>query len=386
MLILLKTPLETLNYFVEEMAAKNPDAIVLDATTEGYYTEIANLVPQMDEETAVVVFNGAGRRLEYSDKRNIWEEKGVRLYNILVDHPANYDHHLSLALPNETIIVVDRRHKEYINKYYPQIKNVYFLPHGGSRHGAAGDIPYEEREIPVIYCGSCQRHIENYAALPYLPNKGAEFYDFAQKQMIAAFSRDTAEIVGLYLKETGLALSRETEMNLILKAHIYVQNLVRRVFKINVMQALAEGGIPVEIYGANWEEAAAPYPSLLKLHERVSSAECVRLTANAKISLNIMPFFKDGSHERVYIAMLNKAVCVTDRSRYWEEKFVHGRDIVFFDNLKLDALCDDMRFLLNHPGEAVQIAENAYERVAHSRWSDRLETILRHDFDSPQIV
>jgi hypothetical protein len=310
----------------------------------------------------------------------------VRLYTFLVDHPINYNPHLEPALPNETFIVVDRLHKEFIHKYYPNIKNVCFLPHGGSRYGAASDIPYEKREIPVIYCGSCQKDSVDLAAIPYLPDRGKAFYEFAQQQMVTAFSLDTAEIIWQYLQKEGIALSRAEEMNLILLAHIYIQRLCRRIYKINAIQALAASGVPVEIYGENWEEAAAPYPSLIKLHERVSSAECVRLTANAKVSLNFMPFFKDGSHERIYIAMLNKTICVTDKSRYLEEKFEHGRDIIFFNHYQLDVLCEDVKFLLGHPAEAGQIAENAYERVANSYWSDRLETILRNDFASPLIV
>jgi spore maturation protein CgeB len=175
-------------------------------------------------------------------------------------------------------------------------------------------------------------------------------------------------------------------MDLILNAHTFAQCRCARMYKIAAMKALGTRGIPVEIWGSNWEEAVEAYPSLIKQHKPVTSAECVRLTANAKISLNFSHFFKDGAHERVYIAMLNKTLCLTDKSRYLEEKFTHGKDIVFFNHYQLDVLGDDIMFLLDHPDEASQIIQNAYERAAHSRWSDRLATILAHDFASPQIV
>jgi hypothetical protein len=390
MLILIKGPYETLNLFIDEMVAKSPTAVVLDMAEESFYKDITDLLPQLNEETVVVVFNGAGRQITYSDDRNVWREKGVRLYDFFVDHPVWYSRHLDDALPNESFLVIDRLHKEYIHKYYPELKKVYFLPHGGSRYARdipdIPEIPYEKREIPVIYCGSCQPSGEIFEVIPYFSDQGSSFYQFVFQQMMEEFSADTAEIVWAFLKLTGLCLSQEEEMDLIYKAHLCVLPLCRRINKIKVVQALAANGIPVEIWGDHWEEAAAPYPELIKLHERTSSIECERLTADAKISLNILPFFKDGSHERIYLAMLNKTLCVSDKSHYLLEKFEHGRDIVFFNLDQLDVLCDDIKFLLNHPDSAGQIIQNAYEKVAHSQWSDRLQTILNNDFASPSIV
>jgi hypothetical protein len=94
-----------------------------------------------------------------------------------------------------------------------------------------------------------------------------------------------------------------------------------------------------------------------------------------------MPYYKDGTHERVYIAMLNGAVCFTDRSGYLMERFTHGSNIVFFDHYELDVLCDNIKFILNNPAEAEAIIKNAAKSVVHETWSDRLDTIIRHDFD-----
>jgi hypothetical protein len=200
------------------------------------------------------------------------------------------------------------------------------------------------------------------------------------------FTLDTAEAACLYLREKGLALAREEEVNLICLAHMGVQVYMRRQQKNEAVRALARSGVPLVIYGEQWEGVAREYPAQIELHGRVSPAECVALSGRAKITLNFMPYFKDGSHDRIYIAMLNKSLCFTDRSLYLEEKFTDGKDIIYFDHNRLDVLCDDVKYYLSHPDEAQRIIDSAYERVQNSKWSDRLDTILRHDFAAPEIV
>ena len=379
MLILLKTPLETLNYFIDSMAKGHPDATVMDITDPDFFSKATELLPHMDTQTTVLLFNGAGRAFEFSDGRNVWESKGVRLFNFLVDHPVNYIEYLRAPLVGETVLVIDRSHKAFVERYHPDVR-VFFMPHGGTKGHTA--IPYEEREIPVIYLGSCQERVADFPALPYLSESG-KFYEFIIRRMIGDYSLSAQAAVEMFLDHEGIALPQDKEADMILAAHCNVERICRRKQKLETIHRLAQGGIPVEIYGVHWEEVAAIFPDLIRLHERVSSDECVRLTGNAKIALNLSTYLKDGSHERVYIAMLNKALCVTERSRYLEEKFTDGKDIIFFDYERLDLLCDKIKHLLSHPREADEIIQNAYARVARSTWGDRLNDIIHGPYDPP---
>ncbi len=51
---------------------------------------------------------------------------------------------------------------------------------------------------------------------------------------------------------------------------------------------------------------------------------CLKAISQAKISLNVMPWFKEGAHDRVFNSMLNGAVCFTDWSLYFEENMKVG--------------------------------------------------------------
>ena len=380
MLILLKSTLETLNYFIDSMAEGHPDAIILDVNDPQFIADITRLLPLMDETWTVVTFNNGGRSCDYSGGSNIWEATGVKFYNFLVDHPVNYTGYFDAPLANEIFFVIDKKHTQFINWYYPGVQ-AYFMPHGGTRR--PGAIPWREREIAVLYCGSCQPEIADVPPLPQFPDGGRAFYAYVGYEMQGNISLRTEEAVRQYLARENITLSKEDEIQAILYAHGTVERMIRRKLKMAVIGHLAAKGIPIEIYGTHWEEVAALYPDLINVHERVSSDECVRLAANAKIYLNLSTYYLDGTHERVYIAMQNGAICLTEQSHYLIEKFEHGRDIVFLDYSQLDVLGDDVLFLLTHPDEAEAIVASGQARAAHSTWSDRLDDIIHGTYDPP---
>jgi len=383
MLILIKGLFETLDYFVDSMAVGRDDIIILDISNPDFFNEMEKLVTRIQGDATVIIFNNIGKQLEYSDGRNVWENAGIAVYNFLVDHPVNYMQSLDLALKGEVFLVIDRRHKLFIDRYFPGCKS-YFMPHGGTRK--YDSIPWEERSIPVLYCGSCQEEMGGLPIIESMADSGQALYEFVGEKMMLGSYPEVGAVVRSFLEKENIKLAPEAEREIILLTHATVERMVRRTLKLQTITSLAEAGIPVEIYGGNWEEVARRYPDLIHIHGWVPSDECVRLTGDAKISLNLCTFYGDGSHERVYIAMLQKAVCLSERSIYFEEKFVHGREIVYLDYSMLDAMVDDIKFLLSHPAEAVKITENAYIRAAHSTWADRLDAIVQGDFDDMAMV
>lgn len=81
--------------------------------------------------------------------------------------------------------------------------------------------------------------------------------------------------------------------------------------------------------------------------------------------INKMPLFLDGSHERVFTAMLNGAVCCTDESGYWKQEFIDGESICFYDFQDLDNLENIIKELLLNLDKAGKIAQNGYDIAIH---------------------
>ena len=92
-----------------------------------------------------------------------------------------------------------------------------------------------------------------------------------------------------------------------------------------------------------------------------------------------MPWFKDGTHDRIYNAMLAKGLCITDKSKYLCEEFSDGNDIVFYDLNDMDKLPDIIRYYDNNPEEAQKIIDTAYDKaVLKHSWVNRAIDILSH--------
>lgn len=84
------------------------------------------------------------------------------------------------------------------------------------------------------------------------------------------------------------------------------------------------------------------------------------MPADVKISLNIMPWFKDGFQERIAAAMLSGTVSVTDESIYIRENFTDGKEQVLYSLKNLEELPVKVKWLLEppergKPGEIIQI-------------------------------
>jgi spore maturation protein CgeB len=137
-----------------------------------------------------------------------------------------------------------------------------------------------------------------------------------------------------------------------------------------------DAGFHVDVFGGGWEYLKCGHPENLTVHGPLDSAGCLREISNSRISLNVMPWFKDGAHDRVFNSMLNGAVSVTDDSKYMREIFTDGEDVVFYDLEDMDGLVEKVRYLLEHGEKAEEIAKKGRERARKGHtWKDRGEAL-----------
>ena len=114
------------------------------------------------------------------------------------------------------------------------------------------------------------------------------------------------------------------------------------------------------------------------------------LTMCGKVAVNIddlqfdydfdwyMPWFKDGAHDRVFTAMLQKTLSLTDDSKYLREEFTDGKELVFFSLEERGKLADRVRSLLAHQEDVMEIAENGYRKaVLQHTWKQRTAVLVK---------
>ncbi len=377
-IVFFKGILETLDYFIEKLVnaamANDIDCYVADTKYGESYSsaEFYEFIKQ--DNCILITFNQIGINLVNSQEENVWEKNNVQIYDILVDHPRNFRGAFIEPLASLNVLCIDKDHVRYIKEFYPKVNKVTFLGHGGAQEDV---LDYDSRRYQVLYVGDCQQKITDFPVLEGFEDGGKELYGGAIQRMLVDCSLTTEAAIRLQLEESGEEYSLEGFCYVYNIASPHIENYIRRYYKQLGMRELDKLGITVDVYGKNWEDDEYQYGPNIRLHSRVTSRECNYMAGNAKICLNFMPWFKEGTTERVYNAMLSKAVCVSDKSSVLEDIFTDGENIVFFDLNNPLQMAYDVKFLLDHPDVSKFIAENGY-KVASQRctWGNRLKDIV----------
>ena len=400
-IIFIKNAVETLGYFSEQIA--------LELERNGYETcfiDYERMYESMDEmlhflereETALVTFNFIGLRgeavFQTESGRSIWQEENLPILNILVDHPLYYHSCLKEAGERMRVFCVDREHVGYVRRFYPGVM-VEFLPLAGNElfvsqkdgeHGIhrthCEDVPepvlYGQRIFDLVFAA-------NYVSMEMLEEKVKAldedyriFYRRIMEDLIADPAQSVDAVMERHIRDE-LGAVPEEQLCAAMSGMIWIDLFVRSYFREKVVQTLADAGIIVRVFGADWEKIHCKKPQNVRTSGgKVNSAACVQAMRDARIALNVMPWFKDGAHDRVFTAMLQGTAVLTDDSRYLREECRDGENICFYSLRALQQLPDQVVSLLEDPVRMAELAERGY-RMAEKRhrWKNRAGLLMQ---------
>ena len=171
-------------------------------------------------------------------------------------------------------------------------------------------------------------------------------------------------------------MSKE-EFRLFMAKCVYIERVVGSHFREKMVRAFAEAGINITIYGRNWEKCGIDKYDNVEFKGFVSPEKVIELMGESKMVLNSMPWFKDGSHERIYNSMLNGAVPVTDGSRFLDETIPEGCAVMFgLSDSEIAEGVRKVKDLLNNPEKMEKMAERGREfAIKGETWEHRAEEI-----------
>ena len=99
-----------------------------------------------------------------------------------------------------------------------------------------------------------------------------------------------------------------------------------------VVSALADSGRAFARLGrARQNHSSAKYPNVHRIADRVPYAQSLEVMADAKINLNVFPWFKAGTHDRIFNTLLQRSLPLTDSNRWVDAHFTNGVDIALYD-------------------------------------------------------
>lgn len=380
-LVLFKGAVETLSYFSERLAETFQRL--------GYQIYIFDMKNKSEDfmelywyceayETALVTFNFIGlsgeKVFQVNDSETFWNQRNVLCLNIVVDHPLYY--HKALLNPplNYIQFCIDRLHVQYMRRFYPGVLNVSFLPLAGTQI-REDYLPYEKRQMDLLFTGN---YTEPVKFEQYITGSGKE-YELFYRSIIAKLMDQTdtpiEKVIEDQMREELGNVSNENIRDC-MKNMIFIDLYIRFYYRGFLIKTLVESGFKVHVFGDGWDKLACNNKENLILGGSIDSLTCIKHMRNAKISLNIMPWFKDGAHDRILNTMLSKAVCLTDSSIYLNEQFTNGKELEMYSLDKISEIPMITNNLLEHSDLAEEIAERGFVKAKkYHTWEHRANVL-----------
>ncbi len=392
-IIVMNGGVETLDYFSEQMAEtwRNMGISVFVFQLRNVKDSVKRVRKFIKPgHTILVTFNFEGLEREdgiYSpDRGYVWQEYQIPCYNIAADHPYFYDNRLRELLSDEKLqpgllrnyhhLSIDRNHQKYFQKFYPEFDDAGFLPLAGSCYREAEEKT-DAGTVDVIFTGNYTEPVFFEKNIHWINEEYAAFYQAIIDELIQHPER-TVEEVELSHCEREMGANSPEDLRPALHKMIFIDLYLRNFYRGKIVAELCDAGIPVTVIGKGWEKLALTHKEKLTILPQTDSKACLLALTTAKVSLNVMPWFKDGAHDRVFNSILNGAVCVSDQSGYLCEELPEGCGVCYYDLDHPEEAVEKVRLLLSEDEQRKQVL-GAGRIVVESRhtWKQRAEQLLQ---------
>lgn len=378
-IVLFTKGIETLWYFSEQMGKTfellGYEVFYFDQCKE--YRSLSDLIWFCEPRvTAAVSFNFDGCSGEDyfidSDGISFFDAREIPFINIVVDHPFYYHKFLPYLPKDYTQVSIDREHEAYLKRFFPQMKRGPFMPLGGTTLWNKNTLPgWDDRSYDVVFTGNYTPPSTFDEAIERHGSEYAEFYRDIIRDLTEHPWRSMDEVIIEHLKRDVEDIT-EAGIKEVMPNMIFIDLYVRHYFRGEVVKTLVDSGQKVYCFGAGWDLLDCEHPENIMNGNVLDSLGCLQQISRSKISLNVMPWFKDGAHDRVFNSMLNGAVSLSDGSRYMDEILRDGTDYIKYDLSKLEELPGKVSELLGDREKWEFITKTAWRKASRGHtWADR---------------
>lgn len=323
--------------------------------------------------------------------------------NIVVDHPYHYHLHLSKRPKNYAQICIDKNHVKYMKRFFDEIDTLGFLPSGGTKLSWEEDENQSEKRYDVVFTGTYMRPD---CFDVFIERNGQEYADFYRKMLREVIEGNHVLLEEVVEKSLYEEIPEMTflELKETLGHIMFLDYYIRFYRREWVIRTLVDAGIRVHCFGGGWETFSCEKPEnliyetesgeeislakALEVSERMrqekqykskylTSIECLERIHAAKISLNILPGFEDGGHDRIYNTMLNEAVCVSDENQFLMKQLKDQKEIVFYKLFDEKSLIQGVQKVLLDEEYREKLKKDAYEMANNGHtWKKRVENLI----------
>lgn len=337
-----------------------------------HQTKMDDLVKEIASSGQQVLCCSFDHLIKYTGSYAFWDRHRIPCWHILLDPPApGYGH-----VKSDYSIVSCVDHFGCRDLRAQNCSNVFFWGHGVERELA----PAENQDKPydVVYLGTCY----DPEGLDYYLSRLPKEQILAVKNAIKSFANESTmsmnEAVWKAIHEHNIP---DTEFSEIL---YLVDNFIRGYDRLQLIRSIKDAKIhifggacfrPTEVKG--WNHYFAGNPNVI-VHPAVKMPEAIEIMKKSKICFNSMPFFKNGTHERLFMGPACGCLMVSTDTIWTRKNFVDGEDMILYKPRQLSEVNDKVNYYLAHEEERRRMAEKARQKVmkAHT-WDHRVEELMQ---------
>jgi len=308
--------------------------------------------------------------------QSLWDILRIPHISFLVD-PAFYSTSLTNS-PYSIISCVDRNDCEVILSN--NFKKVFFWPHAVEKELASDKGA--KKDYDVVFLGSCYDY-ESFrdSWRKRFPTPIGKILEDAAELV---FNNDTISLAEALVSAWNNSGLDPAEVDFLL-LYFYLDNYTRGKDRVELIRSIKSAN--VHIFGGSAEDNALSIKgwthylgsqSNVTIHPPSLFNEGLEILKRSKIVLNSMPFFRNGTHERIFAGLACGCLPVTSESKYLREQFKADEEIVFYQAKHREKMNEQIDYWLAHEKERQHAVEQGRKKVMkHHTWDVRVEELKK---------
>ncbi len=340
----------------------------------------------------------------------------IPVWHYILDHPLYHYEALKVPLNNYNAICLDTFHAKLIKKSFPHIREVKVIPLSADEY-ASGNISDEyasrnisdkyskdnaytnsdnqynilsnhkcsERPVKLLFTSTYTDPVKtallyNKSGLNIQNNindndisdnsiKDTIIKDIDNDYLLNALLNNpslTQEEAVQYLRDLNILDNSSSTIQFLhdnFLVDVYLQCIIRE----EIVSTIIKNRIPITIYGHGWDTFAdkcdiliPEYTKYLDIREEVTYDKLPAIYSNARLSINQMPWFKGGIHDRIPLALMNGCLSLTDTSTYLTDVLNIGENegVYTYSLENIEAVPDIIMDILNNTSDDNCVTEN----------------------------
>lgn len=326
----------------------------------------------------------------------------IPVWHYILDHPLYHYKALKVQLNNYNVICLDTFHAKLIRESFPHIREVKVIPLSADEYSISNiskkycqdnmadtnsDSSYNtlsyhkcsKRAVKLLFTSTYTDPVKvallyNKSGLNIQNNnindkdindnstKNTLIKDIDNDYLLNALLNNpsfTQEKAVQYLRSLNILDNSSSTIQYLhnnFLIDVYLQCIIRE----EIISTIIKNRIPITIYGHGLDAFAdkcdiliPEYTKYLDIRKEVTYNRLPAIYSNARLSLNQMPWFKGGMHDRIPLALMNGCLSLTDASTYLTDILNIGENegVYTYSLENIEAVPDIIMDILNNTAD-----------------------------------